>query len=92
MYRILFIESGDYLYKYSRDYNLGCSSNLFSSYEVIEEGDKDEKTRFSIYEFNTKEEAYASLINTSAIKDCSGNFIRPDLSSCLFEIVEVKDV
>ena len=90
MYRILFIESGDYLYKYYNiDYNLGCSSNLFSSYEVIAEDDKDEKTKFSIYEGNTKKEAYASLTNTPFIEDYSGNFIVPTSALYLFEIVEV---
>ena len=90
MYRILFIESGDYLYRYNRYGRLG--SNLFSSYEILEEKDKDEKTKFSIYECNTKKEAYTSLANTSPIKDCSGNFIKPEMSSYLFEIIEVKDV
>ena len=87
MYRILFIESGDYLYYYSTM----AYGDLYSKAETT--FPHNSGCAFHIYEVKTKQEAINKLSDSSLFIYLSEEdklVISANLT--LFEIVEVKDV
>jgi hypothetical protein len=90
MYRILYIESGDYIYRYIGTPH--CDSK-FSVYEIVGDG---EQNLFVPWEFKTIEEAKILFEATDTIKypsfsilDILHNDIYLDENPLLFDIVEV---
>lgn len=83
MYKILYIESGDYLYKDKK----GIGDYLiYSIYETFKYG----KSAF-IPIIGTKEELSNLLLTQHTIKDITNSTISLDLNQNLFEIIEVPD-
>ena len=86
MYRILFIEAGEYLYCIGTEWSL----NLYSKYEVDKIIKFGSAPSFQIYEVFDREEAIKKLTNDKldiSINDSTDIIISTNL--LLFEIVEV---
>lgn len=82
MYRILFIETGEYLYCVNSD----RYETLYSTYEII--NIHRPMNRFKIYETDKKDEAINKLSRNLAI-ELEGITIDISANRNLFEIVEV---
>ena len=82
MYRILLIETGEYLYKIKNPIPLRIL-DIYSKEEIqgLEE-------RYELIEVTTIKEAEQLLFHSCKIK-LNGEFITPTKHSILFEIVEV---
>jgi len=79
MYKILFIESGDYLYMSKR------GSYFYSIYEIS----KEIAEAYIVYTANSKEIVDSALSRDwNSIRDAAGNYINISQNLTLFEIIE----
>jgi len=86
MYKILFIESGDYLYRYN-----DISSMYSYSYYEINHSIFYLSNNYSHICCEDKETLINFVSRTNDVRDNFGNIVPLNLNSTLFEIIEVKD-
>ena len=83
MYRILLIETGEYLYKSKNPFHLKSANNIYSKEEILEY-----EAKYEPIEIATITEAEQLLFCSCKIR-LNGEFITTAKHLILFEIVEV---